>query len=66
MRNTLRVASYLLIAVVLGFLGYSAWFATMWGFNPLWLFPLYIVGLVLCGFVLLALRRGEPRKTPTS
>jgi hypothetical protein len=66
MRIALRIASYLLIAVVLGLLGYSAWFATVWGFNPLWLFPLYIAGLILCGVVILALRCSEPRKSSTS
>jgi|HubBroStandDraft_5_1064220.scaffolds.fasta_scaffold992931_2 hypothetical protein len=30
----LRVASYLLITVVLALLAYSAWFATVWGVQP--------------------------------
>src|SRR5580692_9820031 len=56
MRIALRVASCLLIAVVLGLLGYSAWFVTVWGFNTFALFPLYIVGLTVCTIVILALR----------
>jgi hypothetical protein len=62
MRIVLKIASYLLIAATLGFLGFSAWFASVWGFNPLMLFPLYMVGLILCGVIIFALRRSERRK----
>lgn len=33
---------------VLLFMAYSTWFALVWGFNPLAIFPLYIVGLMVC------------------
>ncbi|HWY16706.1 MAG TPA: hypothetical protein VNX86_16340 [Rhizomicrobium sp.] len=38
----------LIIALVATFMAYCAWFALVWGFNPLWLFPLYLVGLAIC------------------
>ena len=57
----LRIGAYLLILGILAFLGYSAWFATVWGFNPLLLFPLYIAGLVICGLIVLALWSGKSR-----
>jgi hypothetical protein len=62
MRIVLKVVLYLLIAATLGFLGFSAWFASVWGFNPLMLFPLYMVGLILCGVIIFALRRSERGK----
>jgi hypothetical protein len=38
----------LIIALVVAFMAYCAWFTLVWGFNPFWIFPLYLVGLVVC------------------
>jgi hypothetical protein len=46
----LRIALCLFIAAVLAFLGFCAWFADVWGFSPLSIFPLYMLGLLLCAF----------------
>jgi hypothetical protein len=40
-------AAYLIAGAVLLFMAYCAWFTLMWGFNPLAIFPLYAVGLLV-------------------
>lgn len=59
MRTGLKVIAYLMVALVLAFLGYAAWFAYLWGFNPLWLFPLYTFGLIVCGILIFVVRRSK-------
>ena len=49
MRSTVIYGiAVLIIAITVAFMAYCAWFALVWGFNPLWLFPLYLVGLAIC------------------
>jgi hypothetical protein len=62
MRIALRVALYLLIAAILGSLGFLTWFAAVWGFNPLVVSPLYMVGLTVCGVLVLVLRYTPSRR----
>jgi hypothetical protein len=50
----------LVVALVLAFLGYAGWFAYLWGFNPLWLFPLFMFGLSICGVIIFAVWRSKP------
>jgi len=58
-----RALGYLLMAAVLGFLSFCAWFASVWGFHPLVLAPLYLLGLVICGGVILAIRASSSKGT---
>ena len=58
-----RVIGMTIACVVAGavllFMAYSVWFTLMWGLNPLAIFPLYIIGLMICAgclAVALALR----------
>jgi hypothetical protein len=60
----LKVVAYLIVALVLAFLGYTAWFAYLWGFNPLWLFPLFMFGLIICGMLVFVARRSKPDSVP--
>jgi len=47
----------LVVALVVGFMAYSAWFTLVWGFNPLRIFPLYLAGLAICaGAIFIAQR----------
>ena len=50
----LKIAIYVLIVFILLLLAYCAWFASVWGFNPLAIFPLYFLGLVVCGLLFAA------------
>jgi len=43
------IAAYAIAAATLLVLGVLACFATLWGVNRLALFPLYFIGLLLCG-----------------
>jgi len=55
--RTLRaIAAYVISAGILSLVAYSAWFATMWGLNPLALLPLHIIGLLLCGIAIAVAR----------
>lgn len=38
----------LIIAITVAFMAYCGWFTLVWGFNPFWIFPLYLVGLAVC------------------
>lgn len=44
-----RTALYLIAVLTLAFLAFAAWFAAAWGFDPLWLFPLDALGLIIAG-----------------
>jgi hypothetical protein len=50
------IAAYMISAGILLFLAFLAWFATLWGVNPLALSPLYIFGLLLCGVAIAVAR----------
>jgi len=53
MRIAFQVVAYLLVVAIVALLGYMAWFAYLWGFNPLGLVFLYIVGLLICSIIIL-------------
>ncbi len=63
----LRVALCLFIVAVVAFLGFCAWFSAVWGFSPLSLVPLYMLGLVLCAFAggIFIVWRGRLSNRPT-
>jgi hypothetical protein len=62
MRTALRAVGGLLIALVIALLGFGAWFAYLWGFNPFMLWPADLIGLLICGGLLwLILLRPPPR-----
>jgi hypothetical protein len=61
MRIIWLALGYLLSVVILVFLGYSTWFVIVWGFNPVVLFPLYVLELTFFGGVVLAHRLSRPR-----
>jgi hypothetical protein len=48
MRIVLMATGCFLIVLILAFLGFGAWYVSVWGFSPLGLFPAYIVGLMIC------------------
>jgi hypothetical protein len=52
----LKAVSYLLFAAILGFLGFCAWFASVWGFSPFVVLPLTIIALPFCVVIILAPR----------
>ena len=56
MRIIWLALGYLLSVVILVFLGFSTWFVIVWGFNPVALFPLYVLELTIFGGVVLAHR----------
>ena len=61
MRIIWLALGYLVSVVILVFLGFSTWFVIVWGFNPVALFPLYVLELTIFGGVVLAHRLSPPR-----
>ena len=55
MRIIWHALGYLLIVVILTFLGFSTWFAIVWGFTPLMAAPLWVLGLAICSGIVLGL-----------
>ena len=62
MWTALKIAAYLPLVAFLAFIGYSAWFASVWGFSPLFLLPIYLLGLMVCGGVVFVVHYCAPRK----
>jgi len=44
---------YFLVLLVLLFLGFMSWYANLWGFSDVVLIPIYALGLVLYGGLIL-------------
>ena len=55
-RTVAAITAYVICAGILLFLAFLAWYAMLWGVNPLALAPLYIFGLSLCGVVIAVAR----------
>ena len=43
------IVAYAIAGSAVLFMAFGAWFAAVWGFNPLAIFPLYVIGLVVFG-----------------
>lgn len=64
MRIALRIASYLLLAAMLAFCVFGAWFLYMWGFSPFGILPILIVGGMICAGIIAVVHLLTPRKPP--
>lgn len=47
MKLAAKIALYGVAALIAAFLAYGAWYTYVWGFNPLGLMPLYLIGLLI-------------------
>jgi hypothetical protein len=57
------IAAYAVAAGTVFLMAFCAWFAAVWGFNPLVLVPLYFLGLIvflICIATAIALTKSKP------
>ena len=52
-----RLAAYSITALAVSFCAYGAWFAYLWGFNPLFLLPAYSLVVAVCALLLFVTRK---------
>ena len=52
MNRVARIVAVFVAVTVLGFCCYGAWFTYIWGFNPVFLAPVFLILLAICAGIL--------------